>query len=150
MPDQNWYEKNKVRAAERARQYAQTEKGKAAAARASANYRRRVVARIKAEIDAIKSRPCMDCKGTFDPVCMDFDHRPGEEKRFSVAEWRNWKKQTSMKGIMDEIAKCDIVCSNCHRLRTVRRLREKNEVTVKQENEAQQLDLLGSIQEEAA
>lgn len=53
------------------------------------------------------------------PECYDFDHRPGETKRFSVGVnvRRNWNV------ILDEIAKCDVVCSNCHRVRTLARIR---------------------------
>jgi hypothetical protein len=41
---------------------------------------------LREEIRALKSRPCMDCGGTFDPVCMDFDHRPGETKIQAVSK----------------------------------------------------------------
>lgn len=68
----------------------------------------------RAFIQKYKSHPCADCGGVFDPVCMDFDHRPGETKRFSIAESLN----SPLAEIMDEIAKCDVVCANCHRLRT--------------------------------
>ena len=64
-------------------------------------------------IDAAKNRPCMDCGGTFPSVCMDFDHVRGE-KLFGVGNSRS----RSVKAMQDEIAKCDIVCANCHRVRT--------------------------------
>ncbi len=59
----------------------------------------------------------MDCDRTFDPVCMDFDHREGEEKLSAVSAMiasnrYGWAR------IEAEIAKCDVVCANCHRLRT--------------------------------
>lgn len=63
---------------------------------------------------AAKSVPCADCGGTFDPVCMDFDHRPGEVKSRSVARMVGYPHDE----IRREIAKCDVVCANCHRLRT--------------------------------
>lgn len=70
--------------------------------------------RARAAINQFKSRPCADCGGTFDPVCMDFDHRPGEEKRGNVSGLvtRNFSR------ILVEIQKCDVVCANCHRIRT--------------------------------
>jgi hypothetical protein len=45
---------------------------------------------------------------------MDFDHRPGELKSFGLgaASGRN------REAIVAEIAKCDLVCANCHRVRT--------------------------------
>lgn len=66
-------------------------------------------------INEIKSNPCADCGQTFDPVCMDFDHLG--DKDFAMAT----AKQRSTESILKEVAKCDIVCSNCHRLRTKKR-----------------------------
>ena len=64
-----------------------------------------------------KSKPCMDCGIQYDFWIMQFDHRPGEVKKFnlSVAWWQ------SVKTIKAEIKKCDIVCANCHANRTYRR-----------------------------
>ena len=88
----------------------------------SAEYkaRREERAAIRAHINELKSAPCTDCGGTFDPVCMDFDHRPGEGKRAEVSAliWSGWAR---LDRVLSEIAKCDLVCSNCHRLRTKKR-----------------------------
>src|SRR5690349_7984783 len=62
----------------------------------------------------LKSKPCMDCKQTFDPVCMDFDHRDPTQKVIEVTQLRN----SNTERILEEIAKCDLVCANCHRLRS--------------------------------
>lgn len=73
--------------------------------------------------DRMKDKPCADCGGRFDPVCMDFDHLPGHEKLHKIsdmiADRVSWKKTAA------EIAKCEVVCANCHRLRTKRRLNGK-------------------------
>jgi hypothetical protein len=66
----------------------------------------------------IKSK-CMDC-GISDPRVLEFDHRPEEEKQFDISRsvagsTRSWKS------IEEEINKCDIVCSNCHKIRTMTR-----------------------------
>jgi lysyl-tRNA synthetase class I len=45
---------------------------------------------------------------------MDFDHVRGR-KQANVAELIN---TLSKKRLDEEIAKCEIVCSNCHRVRT--------------------------------
>lgn len=45
---------------------------------------------------------------------MDFDHVNGKEFNLSVAA----KTGISMARVMREIGKCDVVCSNCHRMRT--------------------------------
>lgn len=49
---------------------------------------------------------------------MDFDHVRGE-KKFNLAVAAN--KNISIARIQDEIAKCDVVCANCHRERTFKR-----------------------------
>ena len=65
-----------------------------------------------------KSRPCADCGGVFPFYVMDFDHREGEEKTAQVAMLVN---TLSMKRLLNEMAKCDLVCANCHRVRTYKR-----------------------------
>lgn len=60
---------------------------------------------------------CVDC-GESDPVVLDFDHVRGSKLAnvsFLVFRLRAWKV------IREEIAKCDVVCANCHRRRTARR-----------------------------
>ena len=75
----------------------------------------------KAEmIRDMKSVPCMDCGQTFTPECMDFDHRPGVDKRFQISQ-SSWRTEQE---IQAEIAKCDVVCANCHRARTKQRLQK--------------------------
>lgn len=64
----------------------------------------------------IKDIPCKDCDQKFPPYCMDFDHVNGE-KTANISEMKSY----SMDRILDEIAKCDLVCSNCHRIRTYNR-----------------------------
>jgi hypothetical protein len=77
-------------------------------------------------IDAIKNVPCVDCDQKFPPICMDFDHVPERgEKSFSISQ--RCYTGSSWELILEEIAKCEIVCSNCHRMRTeVRRTAEKD------------------------
>jgi hypothetical protein len=76
-------------------------------------------------VDEMKSVPCMDCGGSFPPWVMDFDHVRGEKIGNVSALLNNgcgWEK------IKQEIDKCDIVCSNCHRMRTYSRLHEGDAV----------------------
>lgn len=75
--------------------------------------------RFKQYRDEARSVPCADCGGVFPPVCMDFDHRPGTEKLFDVAAHGSVGGWDALKR---EIAKCDVVCACCHRLRTQRRM----------------------------
>jgi hypothetical protein len=58
--------------------------------------------------------PCMDCKEYYPYYVMDFDHVRGK-KHANVMELI---PTLSKKKIDEEIAKCEIVCSNCHRIRT--------------------------------
>lgn len=74
--------------------------------------RRELLARLKAG-------PCMDCGRSFPSVCMDFDHREPEKKKADVAHMVN--STPGLQAFMEEIAKCDLVCSNCHRIRTEKR-----------------------------
>lgn len=60
--------------------------------------------------------PCMDCGGTFLPYVMEFDHRDPKTKLFALTSNRAMLKPREQ--LLAEIAKCDIVCANCHRART--------------------------------
>lgn len=73
----------------------------------------------RAMLDALKNVPCMDCGGRFPPVAMDFDHVRGV-KLFDVSQ--NWSLPKER--VMEEIAKCEVVCANCHRIRTELRRNE--------------------------
>ena len=56
--------------------------------------------------------------GTFHPAAMHFDHRPGMTKAFDIGfGCRRYGKDR----ILAEIAKCDLVCANCHAVRTFER-----------------------------
>lgn len=71
-------------------------------------------------VEMLKNVPCKDCGQIFAACCMDFDHRDGTDKKFGVAQGINSR---SIQELIDEINKCDIVCSNCHRVRTIKRAR---------------------------
>ena len=68
-----------------------------------------------------EKNPCMDCKISYPYYMMDFDHVRGK-KQANVAELIN---TLSKKRIDAEIAKCEVVCSNCHRARTYLRKMRK-------------------------
>lgn len=74
-------------------------------------------------LDSLKEgRPCADCAQTFPPYVMEWDHLPGTRKAFSVADTR--RAAFGKARVMAEIAKCELVCANCHRERTFRRRRQ--------------------------
>lgn len=69
-------------------------------------------------LGAEKDKPCADCKNRFPAECMDFDHVRGE-KEFSIC--RGWWKGIGWERLKKEVAKCEVVCANCHRIRTKKR-----------------------------
>lgn len=71
---------------------------------------------MKALVAEMKNVPCMDCGDEFPHVCMEFDHRHPEEKFKAVANLVGTGYRWSV--VLEEIAKCDVVCSNCHAVRT--------------------------------
>jgi hypothetical protein len=66
-------------------------------------------------VDSAKSRPCADCGVQFPPCAMDFDHVRGT-KVADLARLRLARGARSK--VVAEIAKCEVVCAVCHRLRT--------------------------------
>lgn len=62
------------------------------------------------------TRACKDC-GISDPRVLEFDHVRGE-KEFTLKE----AKSKPLDVILAEIEKCDVVCANCHRIRTQERI----------------------------
>lgn len=67
----------------------------------------------------LKEGPCSDCGLLYPFYVMDFDHRDGSEKTLDIGKIAN--KHWSEKRILEEVAKCDLVCANCHRERTAKR-----------------------------
>lgn len=74
---------------------------------------------IREWILSFKKVPCYDCGKEYPPVLMDFDHVPERgPKLFGISRMERQSKEK----ILEEIAKCDIVCPLCHRIRTTIRL----------------------------
>jgi hypothetical protein len=71
----------------------------------------------------IRRRPCDDCGETFPPYVMDFDHRDPSKKLFAITTGS--AQLMSRERLIAEIEKCDIVCANCHALRTLASLMER-------------------------
>lgn len=59
------------------------------------------------------SKPCSDCGREFPYYIMEFDHARGV-KSFNIGR----TPHVGMKRLRAEIAKCDVVCANCHNIRT--------------------------------
>lgn len=55
---------------------------------------------------------CKNCPENH-PSCIDFHHREGEEKEKNISKLVHGGY--SIKRILEEINKCDVLCANCHR-----------------------------------
>lgn len=75
--------------------------------------------RINANRDYIKnylkSNPCIDC-GDSDWWNLDFDHIDPSLKSDGVMQIA---KSRGLQAVLDEIAKCEVRCTKCHRRRTI-------------------------------
>lgn len=61
-----------------------------------------------------KERPCEDCGVEYPSYVMDFHHRDPDQKSGYVGRMA----RSGLKKLAIEIAKCDVLCANCHRERT--------------------------------
>jgi hypothetical protein len=66
-----------------------------------------------------KAVPCADCGKRYPFYAMDFDHKQysGKIKEVGYMVSRNW----SLEKIKREVKKCEVVCANCHRIRTYKK-----------------------------
>jgi hypothetical protein len=64
-------------------------------------------------------QPCADCGASFHHAAMQWDHLTGTVKRreVSMMALRGFRRET----ILEEITKCELVCANCHAVRTFER-----------------------------
>lgn len=69
---------------------------------------------LREYIIAEKSKPCTDCGVQYPYYVMQFDHL--RDKEFNIA-----RSNRSLIKIKAEIAKCELVCANCHAERTHKR-----------------------------
>jgi hypothetical protein len=75
--------------------------------------------RDRAYFQQIKlERGCADCGYAAHPAALDFDHLPGAGKLYRVCTMAGMSRVL----VDAEIAKCEVVCANCHRIRTADRL----------------------------
>ena len=65
-----------------------------------------------------KGVPCTDCGQTFPVWVMHWDHLPGYNKIGSISEMVGSRSRTITTA---ELQKCELVCGNCHVLRTISR-----------------------------
>ena len=72
------------------------------------------IERRKLWVESFKAdKPCRRCGNTYPPVAMDFHHRDPSTKSFTIGHGVYRHSKTD---VLAEISKCDIYCSNCHRV----------------------------------
>lgn len=73
------------------------------------------LASLREYVIELKDRPCTDCNVKYPYYVMQFDHLGLEEKAFDIS------RLPSKKAIDTEVKKCELVCANCHAVRTFQR-----------------------------
>ena len=94
-------------------------------ARSCYRSRDRQVAKLREVVNGLKvNNPCQDCGKYYPHWVMQFDHIEGHKKYLEVSCMVKWGY--SLERVFAEIAKCELVCANCHANRThVRKERAK-------------------------
>lgn len=73
----------------------------------------------KEMVNRYKTQPCKDCGIQYNPWIMHFDHRDPSIKLFTIGDRGN----KCIKDVINEIKKCDVICSNCHAERSYRQFK---------------------------
>lgn len=66
-------------------------------------------------LEHLRNAACADC-GISDPLILQFDHRPGAGKANDIGWYVSSGSRAGL--LIEELAKCDVRCANCHRRRT--------------------------------
>lgn len=78
-------------------------------------------AKYRGIVDAAKAVPCADCGVRYPAIVMDLDHLPQFTKLAALSQMVQNPSQYTEQQLRDELAKCEAVCANCHRLRSASR-----------------------------
>ena len=71
---------------------------------------------VGALLDAYKlSHGCAVCGYNSNTVALDFDHIDPNTKLFNIGRSR---AKVSLEALWKEVAKCQVLCANCHRIKT--------------------------------
>ena len=77
--------------------------------------KKRKIKLVKHLIDYFKEHPCVHC-GETNPILLEFDHLRDKEINIANAVLSGW----SIKRLEKEVEKCQVLCSNCHTLKTAK------------------------------
>ena len=75
-----------------------------------------VRAKLKLLAVRYKGGKCLGCNGVFSICAYDFHHRDPSQKDFMISS----KSSAWNRSIQQELDKCDLLCSNCHRVEHVK------------------------------
>lgn len=93
-----------------------------------ASAQKRLVRRKLDAVNALKG-VCVTC-GETHPAVLDFHHRDSGDKDLPIAvAVRKWP----LNRVLDEIKKCDVLCSNCHRKLHWEQRRKANSLALEKE-----------------
>jgi hypothetical protein len=84
-------------------------------------------ARNKAQVQKMRAwfrqqkdnKSCVDCGVAYPHYVLEYDHLPGKGKEVALA--RAMTLGWGPERLLSEMAKCDLVCANCHKIRTFNR-----------------------------
>jgi hypothetical protein len=57
-----------------------------------------------------------------DPIVLEFDHLDPTQKSFNISDATSGHTSKGLKTLKEEIAKCRVLCANCHRRHTAQQL----------------------------
>lgn len=81
-----------------------------------------IAAHVRAFVYRVKRRSCCKDCGNRNPLVLEFDHLRDKEANIARVATNGW----SIERVKREMRKCEIVCANCHKIRThMRRLLPK-------------------------
>jgi len=78
------------------------------------SYDRRRYQNARLLIEQTKTgKACLRC-GFSDPRALVWHHRNRADKAFEISKWLRQSRSLGKQRLLDEIAKCDLICANCH------------------------------------
>lgn len=86
----------------------------------------RTIAKNRDAVRAAKDQPCTDCGVRYPYYVMEFDHLDADAKHFNVSAGVTCASHARL---LAEIAKCEVVCANCHAARTHARKQARKGMT---------------------
>jgi hypothetical protein len=114
------YQRNKVAAQKRQKRYndkqiaADPEGWKAKKRKATRKHRQEKLYKIKTHLQGLLGGKCQHC-GNTDPRVLDFDHVDPTSKTLLISQ----SYHLPLVRLEEEIAKCRLLCANCHRIATL-------------------------------